>query len=88
MGGDDTGGMAAGKKSLSLRPEGPGRAPLRVPVGGDDPVHLALTLVPLQGLEEGAVPAGGHGPSPHVSSTLGTVNFTWAVTLFPCIWIW
>jgi hypothetical protein len=43
-----------------LRPEGAGRASFRVPVGGDDPVHLALTLVPREGAEEVTITADGH----------------------------
>lgn len=71
------------------RAEGAGRAPLRIPVSGDDPVHPALALLRREGAEKEAVPAGGHAPSPYVPRfPFGTVNLTRAVTLFPDIWIW
>jgi hypothetical protein len=57
-------GIGVMKKVFHLFwPEGAGRAPLRVPVSRDDPVHLALSLVPREGPEKEAVPTGGHIPS-------------------------
>jgi len=57
-----------GSALLALGPKGAGRAPLRVPVGGDDPVHQALALITLQGLIKDAVPAGGHGMDPQLAT--------------------